>query len=287
MNKRLGILSAAAALLFVVVVAGAFMLGRATGPALTAAVQSTALPARSLPDVVKAEGAAASTFTKPQQDEIAAIVREYLMANPELVRDAIAALEQKQQNEQNEQQSKAVAENRDKLLNSANQAVIGNPDAKVTLVEFFDYNCTYCRRAQADMRKLLEDKDLKVILKEFPVLGPGSVEAARIAIGVQRVAPEKYGEFHDKLLSDNAPASEARALAMARSLGLDADKIAAASKDEAVGKNIDEVYALANTLGLTGTPSYVIGDEVVVGAVGYDALKAKIDSVRACGATAC
>jgi protein-disulfide isomerase len=136
-------------------------------------------------------------------------------------------------------------------------------------------------------RLLEEDGKLRVVLKEFPVLGPASLEAAQVAVGVNLIAPEKYREFHDKLLGDRGQASADRAIAIAESLGIDPDKLRAATKDEAVQKTIEEVYSIANAIGLTGTPSYVVGDEVVVGAVGYDALKAKIDSVRACGSATC
>jgi protein-disulfide isomerase len=168
------------------------------------------------------------------------------------------------------------------------QVVLGNPSGDVTLVEFFDYNCGYCRRAHADMTRLIsEDGKLRVVLKEFPVLGPASMEAAQIAIAVNIIAPEKYGEFHDKMLADRAQASANRAIAVAESMGIDGAKLREAVKNDTVGKTIEEVYSMANALGLTGTPSYVLGDEVVVGAVGYDELKSKIDAVRACGSTVC
>ncbi len=223
-----------------------------------------------------------------QKATIEDIVRDYLMEHPEVIRDAMNALQARQEQEEAEKQTKAVTDNKDKIFNSKNQVVLGNPDGDVTLVEFFDYNCTYCRRAQVDMTRLLqEDGKLRVVLKEFPVLGPGSLEAAQVAVGVNAIAPEKYREFHDKMLSDRGQASAARAIAVAESIGIDADKLREASKEAEVRPTIEEVYAIANSLGLTGTPSYVVGDEVVIGAVGYDALKAKIEAVRACGSATC
>jgi protein-disulfide isomerase len=223
-----------------------------------------------------------------QKEVIENIIREYLMEHPEVIREAMEALEQKRIAAESEQQTKAIADNREKLLNSPMQVVLGNPAGDVTLVEFFDYNCGYCRRAHADMTRLInEDSKLRVVLKEFPVLGPASMEAAQVAIAVNIVAPEKYGEFHDKMLADKAQASADRAIAIAESIGIDGAKLREAVKNETVGKTIEEVYAMANSLGLTGTPSYVVGNEVVVGAVGFDELKSKIESVRACGSTVC
>lgn len=223
-----------------------------------------------------------------QKAAIEDIVRDYLMEHPEVIRDAMNALQARQEAEEAKRQTSAITDNKDKIFNSKNQVVLGNPDGDVTLVEFFDYNCTYCRRAQADMNRLLkEDGKLRVVLKEFPVLGPGSLEAAQVAVAVNAIAPERYLEFHDKMLGDRGQASAARAIAVAESLGIDPDKLREASKEGEVRPTIEEVYAIANSLGLTGTPSYVVGDEVVIGAVGYDALKAKIEAVRACGSATC
>ncbi len=238
--------------------------------------------------VIDSKFGASSPIDATQKEVIENIIREYLMEHPEVIRDAMEALEQKRIAEEGERQTKAIADNRDKLLNSPLQVVLGNPAGDVTLVEFFDYNCGYCRRAHADMARLIdEDSKLRVVLKEFPVLGPASMEAAQVAVAVNIVAPEKYGEFHDKMLADKAQASADRAIAIAESIGIDGAKMREALKNEAVGKTIEEVYAMANALGLTGTPSYVVGNEVVVGAVGYDELKSKIDAVRACGSTVC
>ena len=239
-------------------------------------------------DIAGLGNAFSSPIDPAQKAAIEDIVRDYLMEHPEVIRDAMNALQARQEAEEAERQNAAIANNKDKIFNSKNQVVLGNPDGDVTLVEFFDYNCSYCRRAQADMTKLIqEDGKLRIVLKEFPVLGPASLEAAQVAVGVNTIAPEKYRDFHDKMLSDRGQASAARAIAVAESLGIDPDKLREASKEENVRTTIEEVYAIANSLGLTGTPSYVVGDEVVVGAVGYDALKAKIESIRACGSATC
>jgi protein-disulfide isomerase len=156
------------------------------------------------------------------------------------------------------------------------------------LVEFFDYNCGFCRQAHADLVKLVEeDERLRVVLKEYPVLGPGSVEAAQVGIAVNIVAAERYREFHDRMLALQGQASGERALAEAEAMGLDGAAIRAAMQDPRIAATIEEVYMLADALGITGTPTYVVGDEVVVGAVGFERLSEKIQAVRNCGSTVC
>jgi protein-disulfide isomerase len=225
-------------------------------------------------------------LSKDQQSEVEAIIRNYLIANPEIVRDAINELQRREDAAAQEAQSKAIADAGDQIFTSNRQVVLGNPNGNVTLVEFFDYNCTYCRRAQADMQKLIEaDPNLRIVLKEFPVLGDGSVEAAKVAVAVHLTAPDKYGAFHDELLGEPGQVNAERALAVATDVGVDAAAVKAKMESDEVKDTIAEVYDLAGKLNLSGTPSYVTRKEVIVGAVGYDALKGKIEEARACGAT--
>jgi protein-disulfide isomerase len=231
--------------------------------------------------------ALADALTPEQKAEIETMIHDYLLENPEVVREALVLLEEKRKNAEAEARAQAVSSVHDLLFSSTRQAVVGNPDASITLVEFFDYNCGYCKRAFDDVVSVLENEDVKVVLKELPILGPGSVEAARVAIAVNIAAPDRYFEFHQELLMGNGQADERRAMAIVDDLGLDADKIRATMKDPEVANTIEEVYKLANTLGLTGTPSYVIGDEVVFGAVGLETLTEKIVAMRSCGKTVC
>lgn len=220
--------------------------------------------------------------------EVETIVRDYLLKNPEVIREALEELERRDMAKADEARSKALSSVSDVLLNSTRQVVIGNPDGDVTLVEFFDYNCGYCKRAMGDMERLLkEDKNLRIVLKEFPVLGQGSVEAAQVAVAVNMVEPEKYLAFHRKLMATRGQANRAASLAAAKAAGLDTAKVEAAMNDPEVKASIEEVYMLANHLGLTGTPSYVVGNDVVMGAVGYDELSGKISAMRDCGETTC
>jgi protein-disulfide isomerase len=231
----------------------------------------------------------AQTISDAQRGDIEKIIREYLIAHPEVLQDAMAELEKKQAADEATKNQAAIKDNSETIFNSPRQVVTGNPQGDVTFVEFFDYNCGYCKRAMDDMFSLLKnDPKLKVVLKEFPVLGPGSVEAARVAVAVrmQDKTGKKYIEFHQKLLGGRGQADKARALAVAKDIGLDMGRLDKDLASAEVKATLQESFKLAEALGLNGTPSYVIGDNVVVGAVGLDALKEKVNTSR-CGKPSC
>jgi protein-disulfide isomerase len=231
----------------------------------------------------------AQSISDTQRTEIEKIVREYLVSHPEVLQEAISSLEKKQAAEEAEKHEAAVKDNAQEIFNSPRQVTVGNPQGDVTFVEFFDYNCGYCKRAMSDMFDLIKnDPKLKVVLKEFPVLGPGSVEAARVAVAVrmQDKTGKKYLDFHQKLLGGRGQADKARALAAAKEAGFDMAKLEKDMASDEVRVSLEESLKLAEKLGLNGTPSYVIGQNVVVGAVGLDALKEKINTAR-CGKATC
>ncbi len=234
-----------------------------------------------------APSAMAQVFSTTQRSAIESIVRDYLISHPEVLQEAMVELEKRQTAAEAAKHQAAVRDHATALFSSSRQVVLGNPKGNVTFVEFFDYNCGYCKRAMADMLDLLQtDSNLKVVLKEFPVLGPGSVEAAQVAVAVRMQAPDKYLEFHKKLLGGRGAADKARALAVAKDVGLDMAQLERDMKSPEVKKTIEEDFKLADALGLNGTPSYVIGKDVVVGAVGLAALKEKINTAR-CGRSTC
>jgi protein-disulfide isomerase len=231
----------------------------------------------------------AQSFSDAQRDGIEKIIRSYLIRHPEVLQEAIAELEKKQAADEAAKHEAAVKDNAETIFNSSRQVVSGNPKGDVTFVEFFDYNCGYCKRAMSDMFDLMKnDGKLKVVLKEFPVLGPGSIEAAKVAVAVrmQDKGGKKYMEFHQKLLGGRGQADKARAMAVAKEVGLDMARLEKDLASDEVKATIDESMKLAEKLGLNGTPSYVIGKEVVVGAVGLEALKAKVNTAR-CGKATC
>ena len=151
------------------------------------------------------------------------------------------------------------------------------PNGKVTIVEFYDYNCGYCKRAIEDMQALTAaDPDLRFVLKEFPILGPDSQKASVVSMAFHKMMPEKYGEFHNQLLGGQGRAGEASAIKIAVSLGADEAKLREAMKDPKITDIFAKTYDLANKLAITGTPSYVVGNEVVFGAQGREVLTEKI-----------
>jgi protein-disulfide isomerase len=229
----------------------------------------------------------ADDFTPAQRSAVERIVHDYLVQHPEVLQEAMQELEKRQTAAEAAKHKAAVKAHAKLLFSSPDQVTLGNPNGNVTFVEFFDYNCAYCKRAMADMLTLMKtDPNLKVVLKEFPVLGPGSVEAAKVAVAVRMQAPSKYLEFHTKLLGGRGEANAARALAVAKEMGLDVSRLQKDMKSPEVEKTLKQDFGLAEALGLNGTPSYVIGDNVIVGAVGFDALKEQINTAR-CGKASC
>ena len=227
--------------------------------------------------------ARAQGFSDAQKSEIQQIIKDYLIAHPEVLQEAVGELEKRQAAGEADRRKTAVAENREQIFNSPRQVVLGNPQGDVTLVEFFDYNCGYCKRAMVDMLELMKgDPKLRVVLKEFPVLGPPSVEAAQVAVAVrmQDKTGRKYLEFHQKLLSGRGQVDKARALAAAREVGLDMARLEKDLASPEVRATLEEGMKLAEALGISGTPSYVVGDAVVAGAVGVPALREQIASAR-------
>jgi protein-disulfide isomerase len=231
----------------------------------------------------------AQSFNDTQRSDIEAIVRNYLVTHPEVLEEAMNELSKRQAAAEQAKHEASIAQNADAIFNSPRGVVLGNKDGDVTFVEFFDYNCGFCKRAMTDMLDLMkEDSKLKVVLKEFPVLSDGSVDAAKVAVAVRMQDPtgQKYLDFHQKLLGGRGPADKARAIAAAKEAGLDPAKIEKDLASPEVKATIEENFKLAEDMGLNGTPSYVIGKQIVVGAVGLDGLKEKIGIAR-CGKATC
>ena len=196
------------------------------------------------------------------------IVHDYILANPEILPQAMERLQARDV-------SKAVSANRALIETPFAGAWEGAPDADVTVVQFFDYACGYCRQSLPDIDRLLaEDKRVKIVYRDMPVLGPDSEAAARLSLAAAKAG--RYGQFHRAMYATGRPDAQARERA-ARAVGLDVR--AATSTD--VEAALDVNRQLQNALGLSGTPSWVVGDKVLSGAVGYDAIKAAVAEARA------
>ncbi len=250
--------------------------------------------------VAAAAGAAflldkASNVVEPVQqqaglakEEVGPLVREYLLANPELIEEVQQVLQAKRDEEAQKLALAAIDENREAIFNTPEDMVIGNPNGDITLVEFFDYNCGFCKRAMEDVVKILEaDNNVRVVLKEFPILGPDSLAAHQVSMAFRKLAPEQYGDYHMALLGADVRATEALAIELALEYGVEEEALRAGIADPAIGDSIRKAYTLADALGISGTPSFVIGDETVFGAVGSDTLLAKINNMRQCQSTVC
>lgn len=231
---------------------------------------------------------AAAEMSAGQRQEIEQVVRDYLLANPEVIEEAYSALQDKRKQDAAVAQTKAISESAEQIFNSPHQMVLGNPQGSITVVEFFDYNCGYCKRAVADLSALIKaNPDLRVVMKEFPILSQGSLDAARVSVAVKDTAPERYFEFHQALFSRPGEATSGKALDVAGEIGLDREALKERAEGNGVMGNLQEVHELASRLGISGTPAYVIGTEMIPGAVGFDTLQEKVTAMRECGETSC
>lgn len=229
----------------------------------------------------------AQAFDQGEKDEIGKLVREYLLSHPQVLVEVQQALEKKQAEERMAQARVAVKENAEAIFQAPADLSLGNPQGKTTIVEFFDYNCGYCKRAVSDMDAIIKaNPDVRFVLKEFPILGQDSVDAHKVSYAFKHIAPEKYGDFHRALMTGEH-ADEARALEVAKSLGVSEEQIRTKMVEAPQDDSVRDAYQLATKLGITGTPSYILGDEAVFGAVGENELNQKIASVRQCGKTTC
>jgi protein-disulfide isomerase len=229
----------------------------------------------------------ASSGSTVDRVEVENIIRDYLVKNPELLIDMQQALESKQREEQRLANLGVIQGSSDDIFNAAYDGTVGNPNGKTTIVEFYDYNCGYCKRAQQDMLELTAaDPDLRFVLKEFPILGPDSTKAHVVSMAFRSLMPEKFGDFHNQLIGDQGRATEASAIKIAISLGADEAKLREEMKNPSISAAFEKTYELANKLAITGTPSYVVGNEVVFGALGQEVLAQKIAEARSATATA-
>ncbi|MCC0015006.1 MAG: DsbA family protein [Rhodobiaceae bacterium] len=234
----------------------------------------------------KPEPAPVVALSDAQKDEVRGLVRDTLVTNPEILEEVSAALDRKRAEQEAEQRKDVIAAKKDQIFASAADFAAGNPAGDVTVVEFFDYNCPYCRRALGDIDALLQsDPGVKVVFKEFPVLSEESYDAALVGIAMQRQG--LYMEFHEKLLAHQGRANKAIAMQLAQDLGADMAQIEADVADPKTIETIRQTHALADELGINGTPAYVIGDQVLVGLAPLTELQAQVAEVRQNGCRTC
>ena len=227
-------------------------------------------------------------FSTDQKKAIEEIVRNYLVTNPEIFLEAQAALEQKMEKEQAERLKTAIAENAKEIYRDPQGDVAGNPDGDITVVEFFDYNCGYCKRGLGDIVKLIEnDPKVRVVFKELPILSKASEEASRVAIASGKQG--KYWEMHRAMLETKGVLNETVALNIAGKLGLDMDKLKADMKSPEVEAEIKKSEDLAKKMGVNGTPHFLVGDRAIPGAPDdlYEQLSNHVAELRKSGCSYC
>lgn len=231
--------------------------------------------------------AAAADVATIDADTLNPMIESYLLGDPRILQRMSTALETTMRAEENAQATTAIASMREAIFNDPGQVVLGNPEGDVTLVEFFDYNCGYCRSALPDLATLLaEDSNLRVVLKEFPILSNESIDAARVAVLVGD-ADVDYWAFHEALFTSRTQVDKRVALNAAAELGLSPVSLELDMGSEAVSKTIQTSYEIARALNITGTPTYIIGNEIIPGAIGIDELRSRIANMRECGQTRC
>lgn len=209
-------------------------------------------------------------------------VRHILRANPDMVLEALQALQDSRSNAGRARQRAAIVANRAALLEDPDSVVAGNPAGDVTVVEFFDYRCPYCRQSVAVVRDLVKsDPKVRLVYKEFPILGPESLAAARIAVAARQ--DPRYEALHDALMVAPSPLDTEQALQIAAGLGFDRKALAEAAKAPEIDAILKANHTLAVTLGINGTPAFIVGESLVPGVIELSALKKLVADVRARG----
>ena len=210
-------------------------------------------------------------------DHIREVVKDYLVKNPEVMLEVQEALNNKIEQKNTENRSSTITGMKDEIFNSSDDGILGNPKGKISLVEFFDYNCGYCKKSYPDIQALIKgDTDLRVVLKDFPVLGDDSVKAHIVARAFMKLMPMKFAAFHNQMMTSDGRANEEKAIKIAVKLGVDEKQLRQTMKDPDIQQVFMKNGKLAYLLDINGTPSYILGNEVLVGAVGENILKKKI-----------
>ncbi|MFN3172769.1 MAG: DsbA family protein [Hyphomicrobiales bacterium] len=252
--------------------------------ALDAQVLEQAVEAETAPlDLTPQTASSAASLTDmaaADPEGAIALVRQALLDHPLMLDEAIEALEAAREEQQESLVSQVIAENADLLFDNENASVMGNPNGAITLVEFLDYNCGFCKRAHGDvMRLIAEQTDVRVLVKDFPVLGPGSLEAAQVAIAFRATGGDMPA-FIDAMMNESVQADAASARAVALDLGADETALDLALDSPAIMEPIGEAYNLAEQLNIRGTPAFIVGDQRLMGAVGFDRLAEAIQAER-------
>ena len=217
--------------------------------------------------------ALAQSFSTEQKQAIDEMIRAYILKNPEIIREAVEALQAKEQQSADARRTQAMTQLKDELQNDPTSPVLGNPSGDVTVVEFFDYRCPYCKRTDPIVEQLVkEDGRIRRVMKEFPILGPESLYASRVALAARNQG--KYEPVQKGLIGAKGALDKEMVLKIAKDAGVDLDKLKRDLHDPAIEQILKKNRDLAGALEITGTPAFVIGREFVPGAADLETFKA-------------
>ena len=223
--------------------------------------------------------AAQAEMTPEQKKEVEALVHQYILEHGDLLIESVNKFQAKQEEEANKEaavKAKALLES---LKTEKNMAMAGNPDGDVTVVEFFDFNCGYCKKAFEEVQKLLkDDKNVKVVFYDMPILGPASVESSKWALASKKQG--KYFEYHSAIMTHQGAMDESTFKELAKEVGLDVEKLAKDKDGADIDEEIKTHIAKAQELGIQGTPGFLINDKIFRGYIPYDVIISTIKEVR-------
>jgi protein-disulfide isomerase len=236
-------------------------------------------------DVRAAEAAGGATasaeMSAAQKQQFDALVRQYILDHPEVVIESLQAYQAKQRLAEQQEVQATLVTLKDEIENDPASPVAGNPKGDVTIVEFFDYRCGYCKRVFPSLQTLMEtDGNVRYVFKEFPVLGPESVAASRAALAVWNLQPDKYFPFHTALLQSRGSLTEERILQIAEQVGIEPTRVREGMADPRIEEALQKNIALARQIKVNGTPAFIIGGQLVPGAIDLATLKQLVASAR-------
>jgi protein-disulfide isomerase len=228
-------------------------------------------------------GALPASADSIDRGEVEKIVREYLLANPEILNEMVAELSKREEAASEEKAKSGIASNRDALYSDGFSYVAGNPNGDVTLVEFFDYRCGYCKKVRADIVQLLaDDKGVRLILKELPILSEVSHEAAKAALASLNQGGDHYWKFHQAMLASDGLDRE-EIYQIAGEQGLDVARLKKDMEDPVVEERITKTHDLAKAIGVDGTPAFILGETLYPGAISLEDMKKAVEAQRSGG----
>ncbi len=224
------------------------------------------------------DGLTAEDLSDKDQRQLEDLIHDYIMQNPEVILRSIQQYRENEEQAQQDRTRQTLANLSPAIANDPATPIGGNPDGTITVIEFFDYQCGYCKRVLPAIQELVATDDrIRLVFKEFPILGEQSVVAARASLAVWNTWPEHYVAFHDSLMAHRGSLSESRIMDTAKHMGLDTTELVTAMQNDAIDIAIQDNYALAETLGINGTPAFIFGTELIPGAIDLETMRELAD----------